>query len=366
MNSACRKNLIGVQPAKEKDLHAGLMRDRWLRAHKPKDEEGNNKAPKPEEELLDQLAACTPSLAYQIAFERWKQTAEEQDCLLLTAVTAGSLAVGLGNASPLEIGLTIHHTYGMPVIPGSAVKGLCVRAASQSLKKEERQTLFGDPETAACTEASDEQKSKQAKALFGTPGMAACTVFHDAWYDPEPQDKPFHRDVVTVHHQKYYSSHGKEWPTDFDNPTPVPFLVVSPGTKFLFTVQLPAPDWREFMVDLLTFTLTEVGVGGKTNAGYGRFDKESIWTPPPPPKVETWENCTLTKNIQKGAVTVKVECSDKTSLTIPQSKWQPLERTLAPEIRARFKKSIRATVDVQIENGSTEVTRIEPSENESG
>jgi CRISPR-associated protein Cmr6 len=138
------------------------------------------------------------------------------------------IAIGLGNASPLEVGIRLHHTYGMPLLPASALKGLCRRVA---------RLLRHD------SKLSDEA----IDALFGfsrdTQAAAGAVVFYDAWYDPSSVDgAPFHRDVITVHHPAYYGD-GKTPPTDFDDPTPVPFLVIKPGAQFLCVLDAPDPAW---------------------------------------------------------------------------------------------------------------------------
>src|ERR1700680_515711 len=43
---------------------------------------------------------------------------------LATRERDSRLIVGLGSENVLETGIRLHHTYGLPVIPGSALKGL--------------------------------------------------------------------------------------------------------------------------------------------------------------------------------------------------------------------------------------------------
>jgi CRISPR-associated protein Cmr6 len=43
----------------------------------------------------------------------------------------GRLIVGLGGDNVLETGLTLHHTYGVPLIPGNALKGLAAHYCDQ-------------------------------------------------------------------------------------------------------------------------------------------------------------------------------------------------------------------------------------------
>ena len=84
-----------------------------------------------------------------------------------TLSTAGRLIVGLGSENVLETGIRLHHTYGLPIIPGSAFKGLaahyCHEAwgptndkVSQSRRKRQTTTIacFSDPPTTAAASSS--------------------------------------------------------------------------------------------------------------------------------------------------------------------------------------------------------------------
>jgi CRISPR-associated protein Cmr6 len=217
--------------------NAGLTFAKWLAA-----QEDGGKTAVPA--LLDSIRSSGAPEVYRHAFERWLSSCPGSK---RTGTCQGPLAIGLGNESPLEVGMTFHHTYGTPVIPGSAIKGL-LRRAAKSLDDESRAVLFGQQD------------------------LAGAVRYFDAWYDPSSVGgKPFHRDVVTVHHPEYYRTRGKVPPTDFDDPTPVPFLVVRPGAKFVFSVEGPSEDWEDLAFSILSWALENLGVGAKTNAGYGRM-----------------------------------------------------------------------------------------------
>jgi len=251
---ARRSVLENLKPTAE--THAGLLLQRYLTAHKPK--QRDNTQDTPEEMLLDQATGVKASEVYHAAFRRWRQFAEQTPAgcarVHFTVQAAAPIAIGLGNASPLEVGIRLHHTYGMPLLPASALKGLCRRVA-RLLKHENK--------------LSDDA----IDALFGfsrdTQAAAGAVVFYDAWYVPSSAGgAPFHRDVITVHHPAYYSD-GKTPPTDFDDPTPVPFLVIKPGAQFLCVLDAPDHRWADFAQKMLLWGLENLGVGAKTNAGYG-------------------------------------------------------------------------------------------------
>ncbi len=258
-------------------------------------------------------------------------------------------------SSPLEVGLTTLHTYGMPVIPGSAIKGAC-RDTAEALMKEGRVT------------------QEQFDAVIGDQKSAGLCVFYDAWYVPDSVGgKPFHRDVVTVHHPDYYQQRNNAWPTDFDDPTPVPFIVVKPGAKFLFAVKLPECEtdekrqkWADFVKKLLIHAMTTHGVGGKVNAGYGWF-KAPMGTDGPPthdsPEAEAslWSACSVSKRPDRRSGFSIVLKSESGRLELTQSDWSritakwPTEKRRAAE---QGKATVRASVR-QIGNKMTAVS-IEP------
>lgn len=206
--------------------------------------------------FLGQVASIKLSDAYKAAFATWNAATNPT----IAATTSGPLAIGLGNASPYEVGLTLHHTYGVPYLPGSALKGLVLRAARNHILSEEALAV-----------------------LFGTVGSAAHIIWWDGWLDPQTA-RPLQLDTITVHHHKYYGSAGREgYPTDFDDPNPVAFLSVPTGTKFHLALGKSTPElddrWIYLAAQLLGHGLTHLGLGGKTNAGYGGFD---VALPPRP------------------------------------------------------------------------------------
>ncbi len=198
--------------------------------------------------------------AYRAALQRWQALSKGYASAMV--VTRGQpLAIGLGDASAAEVGLRLHHTYGVPYLPGSSLKGLTRRAALDfGLEEgsEHWQVLFGH--------------SPEGQDAGGSRGYP---VFWDGWWVPVGQTQKLHLDVVTPHHQEYYSSQGKKPPTDFDAPIPVSFVTVPVGWKFLVTVScVEAPEWADLALKILLYGLSNLGLGAKTNSGYGRFEYE--------------------------------------------------------------------------------------------
>ena len=341
------------------ELHTGLMLDRYLTQHD--DEHTGAK------QLYDLAQQTEVSPVYKSAFSRWRQSLQRLEGVrLFTATAASPIAVGLGNESVLEVGLTVHRTYGVPLIPGSALKGLCRRGALR-LRGEGKLT------------------DEQFRVLFGYSddngrASAGYIVFWDAWYDPESvQGKPFHRDTITVHHADYYTSRGQAYPTDFDDPNPVPFLVVRPGARFLFAVQSPDDGWGAFAKNLLQWCLQYLGVGAKTNAGYGYFTlgEGKVDTSPakaapsakPIPvdtSTDTWQNVVVSYNPGQRVLQVQrtIEGRSEGASADPQ-RTQQLLSTLPEAARQKLtqgKRRLLADVQIEVSGNRKLIVKITPRE----
>lgn len=256
MPNASRKNLLELCPSREgrsntAPEHAGLLLDRYLVEHT--NENSGIRA------LQDSAVGIPASPVYKEAFRRWKAAMESLGYLLIPGELASALAIGMGGESVSEVGITLQHTYGVPYIPGTGIKGLC-----HSVALESTQIRDGQSESDLSLEA--------VTYLFGSTEVAGTCVFADAWYDPDSvAGKPLTRDTITVHHQKYYGSHGRqEVPSDFDDPNPVSFVSVRAKTRFLFAIR-PPEGWGEYVAGMLKWALDHRGIGGKKNAGYGYF-----------------------------------------------------------------------------------------------
>lgn len=197
------------------------------------------------ERLKDIVAISLPA-DYAAAYARFEQAAAVLGATHFEAKTRGPLAIGLGNASAYEVGLTLHHTYGVPYLPASALKGLAYRAALKN-----------------------GLANSDLAEIFGTTKQAGVVDFLDGWLRPTPA-RTLQLDTITVHHPGYYRD-GSEWPTDFDDPNPVAFLSVPAGLSFEIAI-VGRGDWAKLAADLLRWGLEHLGLGGKTNAGYGGFE----------------------------------------------------------------------------------------------
>lgn len=241
--------------------------------------------------LYKEMAAFDPSgPTYKSAFDRWTSQFADLDRFAHNTLEARSrIAVGLGADSVLETSLRLHRTYGVPILPGSALKGLAAhycrrvygglakaRATCEDVNDPVRKQYMPSPEW------KPEQRRKNLAdhgwdftthdLLFGHVAGAGGVIFHDAWYVPGsgPGGKPFLPDVMTVHHADYYGGKGKP-PADWDSPNPVAYINVAPGAKFLIALE-GEREWTDLAMRILTEALKNDGIGAKTSSGYGRLN----------------------------------------------------------------------------------------------
>ena len=246
----------------------GLLLQRFLACPA----EGNEFAVNEKRALLDaaiQAAQSEPLRAiYGHAFTRWNDSFANDALHPSTDLcTMGRLIVGLGSENVLETGIRLHHTYGLPVIPGSALKGLAAHYCDHSWGKrgqaDENQRFRGGG------------KGDCYNLLFGTTEDGGVIAFHDALIVPASLDRGgLMLDVMTPHHPKWQTD--KVAPTDFDSPIPVAFLSVSGMFRVRVSWAGPpecqeAGKWTDLAFYLLKEALAEWGVGGKTSSGYGRL-----------------------------------------------------------------------------------------------
>jgi CRISPR-associated protein Cmr6 len=247
-----------------KGQHPGLLLQRYL-CETATGDSGN-----PEEKRAILQAAINAATnaevceLYKAAFERWQKSLPEWT-VANELQTADRLIVGLGSENVLETGITLHHTYGMPWIPGSALKGLAAHYCHQ---------VWGE------SESKFRKDGEYHRLLFGTTDESGCIIFHDAWFVPDSEREPLKLDVMTPHHPKWLD--GSVPPTDFDSPNPVPFLSVAGrfhiAVSWCGPVSDQAVSWRDLAMNCLREALLLWGIGGKTSSGYGR-----LTAPPPPP-----------------------------------------------------------------------------------
>ncbi len=218
-------------------------------------------------------------------------------------ITASPLIVGLGAAHVLDTSITLDRNTGMPLIPGSALKGL---ARTVGLIAVAEKLTFADavdpvrrlPALEAWIVNSDDlndaatldllradilgtpgvtldpgaiQRAIDFRTVFGTTHDAGKIVFVDGIYAGDTLPA-YYIDIMNPHFSKYYT--GSHAPSDDQDPVPVPYLTVARGQPFRFAIFPRMPSAASLLKRARAWLirgLKEFGVGAKTTQGSGLF-----------------------------------------------------------------------------------------------
>jgi CRISPR type III-B/RAMP module RAMP protein Cmr6 len=197
------------------------------------------------------------------AYRRWHAMTTAAQAQCFHAKTDWHLAQGLSNETVLETDLTVHPLYGLPFIPGSALKGLCRNYVTGEISEHLSKNIDEDDEI--------------VQRIFGTPDQSGSVIFFDAL--PVEGKATFALDIINVHYPDYYSR-GKA-PINDQRPNPLLFLTVA-DTIFAFALAPRTLKYSEQNDDVMMASqwlqeaLQEWGIGGKTSAGYGYLTSQSV------------------------------------------------------------------------------------------
>ena len=197
------------------------------------------------------------------------------------------LAINLSDSLIQNAGICLDRFFGVPYIPGSAVKGVCRHIALADLRSgkmslEDFQDIFGTADTdfSEKGELASFRNSKPGNALLGD--KKGCVDFLAAY--PRSETKLV-VDLTNVHYPDYYKS-GNSDDLATEKPLPNPFPVVESGAEFAFCIainsmggRIESDSRRNSLLDatagLLRRAISESGLGAKTGAGYGWFADET-------------------------------------------------------------------------------------------
>jgi CRISPR-associated protein Cmr6 len=244
--SSRRQAVMSVVPGP--GSNAGLWLDRWLR-------DSGEKGAGKQEHLLVAVDTVRVPEAYSRWYARWRQMVAgcPPATVMAEVEVEGRMAIGLGAESVLETAITLDRCFGVPCLPGPALKGLAAAAARRGPAEAWRPGKAG-------TEMA-------YRTVFGDTESSGYVTFHDGVWIPEGDRLPLDLDVMTVHHSKYYQD-GTAPPAEWDDPNPVSFL--SARGKYLLALSGPQ-RWAERALEILVGALAGDGIGAKTAAGYGRM-----------------------------------------------------------------------------------------------
>lgn len=196
------------------------------------------------------------------------------------AMLGGRLIVNQAGGILENSGLCLHHHFGDPYIPGSAVKGITRHAAwcewrsadepEKALIADKIIKIFGYPTGDKNNDGLDdyiEPEQKKRKALAGNIAFLAAIPV---------QSPNLVLDIVNCHHPQYYAGKSNV-ASDDEQPNPQNFIAVESGSEWRFTLvpsrrlDSNAKELLQQAEKWLVDAIAQHGAGAKTAAGYGWF-----------------------------------------------------------------------------------------------
>ncbi|WP_296028890.1 type III-B CRISPR module RAMP protein Cmr6 [uncultured Treponema sp.] len=188
----------------------------------------------------------------------------------ITAKTVSPFITGLGSGHPTETGMILDRNIGIPYIPASSVKG--VLRLAHAINIADGRTEIPESELEKYFGTSDQKQKNKYRGQL---------VVLDAYPAEIPNLKV---DIMNPHFSNYYSGKGNVQPVETESPTPIKFLAVQQGTKFVFNcafIPLKNDDKSPILTEaeikeieaMFSTAFEKVGFGGKTSIGYGRFKR---------------------------------------------------------------------------------------------
>lgn len=185
------------------------------------------------------------------------------------------MVLGLGITTGYNNGFLLHKLYGIPYLPGSAIKGLIRTYTIQEYFNYDENEAMKNKDFVFLFGSNDElgEINQMGKVRF-------ASVF------PVNNDFKLVADIMNNHNSNYYKPDGK-LPSDSENPNPLKFLTLKntcfkpyfylPNTFSTINVTIGSNSNDILgMIEQLAYEAFELeGIGAKTNVGYGRFIKSN-------------------------------------------------------------------------------------------
>ncbi|MCT4599923.1 MAG: type III-B CRISPR module RAMP protein Cmr6 [Marinifilaceae bacterium] len=205
--------------------------------------------------------------------------------------------------TPFKVGFYFDYTTGLPLIPGSSIKGFLRSFFPNKYKGKLDDELLDDKisllqdvikESMYSSEGSIFSPQKYNKDFFYELEEAIFDgivdgkklslydrdIFFDAYPTSTSEKKIFSEDYITPH--KTSSQSGKDnksiYCDELKNPIPIKFLKIQSEVEFEFQFSLKDTKWSDGTLikakdkkKIFILLISYFGLGAKTNIGYGRF-----------------------------------------------------------------------------------------------
>lgn len=279
---------------------------------------------------------------YQKAYEQWYQLQLNnlQNSQIWFAKLQNRLYLGMGTTSPIEAGIMLHHTYGVPYIPGSAIKGVLHHYAQE-----------------VSIDENDENDEKIQNLIFGKQasqtdrrdsGSSGYLIFNNAWWIPQEKEA-LTPEIITVHAKEYYQKKGAtKLHPDLESPNPNPQIAIQ--GSFMFSIE-GDKKLSEYALKLLKEVLKNRGIGAKTSSGYGYFQEDEQYQKVFNKNQDTLQEKSLPPEAQLKYKVKKLTLNDlpiklgkernKTKNEIGEENWE----TYLDLLKEKFEEKIQAWQD---------------------
>lgn len=223
------------------------------------------------------------------AFLKDLQQSRPDRIVTFEATLAARLMVNMAGGVIENAGICLDRCFGLPFIPGSAVKGIARAQALWEVKEAKPDdklrllrlalALFGYGKQDVTGKgdwvwAAGKNLAQEVAASLKADEFKGCACFLPAYPTTPPM---LVVDMVNPHYPDYYRGK-RPHATDDENPVPNYFPAVEAGSAFGFAVLLNRVPEGFHACELLDAArgwieraITQKGVGAKTAAGYGWF-----------------------------------------------------------------------------------------------
>jgi len=194
------------------------------------------------------------------------------------------LITGIGESHPGEVGMLFDHTLGIPYVGASSLKGIHRLFFAIGGLADSGDELLQEKDTI------DDDAIEDLTATYGSNERRGGVIFLDAYPEEVPE---LQVDIMNPHYNKYYGSIGKnpDPPRDNENPIPIKFLTIKPGSVFVFRAlvrkDLENSERIAGKVERYLDRILSEGIGAKTALGYGRFTLMNKKASPDKPEVRS-------------------------------------------------------------------------------
>lgn len=178
---------------------------------------------------------------------------------------------GVPGEGDFQLGLQFDHSTGLPILPGSSIKGVLRSMFPMDEKDPKRDEKKAYIKSLLLQNLEEDDVEKLGNYLFNHEVCEETGVKFPVFMDAiivkgNESNKILGSDYITPHKE------------EFRDPVPIQFLKVLPGVKFKFFFSIPQNIEigklklsQEIITNLFQSILKDVGIGAKTNVGYGHL-----------------------------------------------------------------------------------------------